>query len=77
MYRGSYCRCRGVSRLIQTKDDELFTILIFALAVTFGGIGELLGVTDAIGAFLIGLALGATRLLNGGRSMAIYHSYSI
>ena len=52
---------RVVSRLIQTKDDELFTILIFGLAVAFGGIGELLGVTDAIGAFLIGLALGATR----------------
>lgn len=52
---------RIVSRLVQTKDDELFTILIFALAVAFGGIGELLGVTDAIGAFLIGLALGATR----------------
>lgn len=52
---------RVVSRLVQTKDDELFTILIFALAVAFGGIGELLGVTDAIGAFLIGLALGATR----------------
>jgi len=52
---------RLVSRLVQTKDDELFTLLIFALAVAFGGIGELLGVTDAIGAFLIGLALGATR----------------
>jgi CPA2 family monovalent cation:H+ antiporter-2 len=52
---------RVVSRLIQTKDDELFALLIFALAVTFGGIGDLIGVTDAIGAFLIGLALGATR----------------
>lgn len=52
---------RLLSRLVQTKDDELFALLIFALAVTFGGIGELLGVTDAIGAFLIGLALGATR----------------
>jgi CPA2 family monovalent cation:H+ antiporter-2 len=50
-----------VSRLIQTKDDELFTILFFGLAVAFGGIGELLGVSDAIGAFLIGLVLGATR----------------
>lgn len=50
-----------VSKLVQTKDDELFALLIFALALTFGGIGELLGVTDAIGAFLIGLALGATR----------------
>lgn len=50
-----------VSRLVQTKDDELFTILFFGLAVAFGGIGELLGVSDAIGAFLIGLVLGATR----------------
>ena len=52
---------RVISRLIQTKDDELFTILFFGLAVAFGGIGELLGVSDAIGAFLIGLVLGATR----------------
>ena len=52
---------RVVSRLVNTKDDELFTILFFGLAVAFGGIGELLGVSDAIGAFLIGLVLGATR----------------
>jgi len=50
-----------VARLVRTKDDELFTILFFGLAVAFGGIGELLGVSDAIGAFLIGLVLGATR----------------
>ena len=52
---------RVVSRLVNTKDDELFTILFFGLAVAFGGIGSLLGVSDAIGAFLIGLVLGATR----------------
>ena len=52
---------RVVSRLIRTKDDELFTILFFGLAVLFGGIGEILGVTDAIGAFMIGLVLGASR----------------
>ena len=52
---------RVVSRLIGTRDDELFTILFFGLAVAFGGIGELIGVSDAIGAFLIGLVLGATR----------------
>jgi CPA2 family monovalent cation:H+ antiporter-2 len=52
---------RVVSRLVNTRDDELFTILFFGLAVAFGGIGELLGVSDAIGAFLIGLVLGATR----------------
>ena len=52
---------RFVSRLVNTKDDELFTILFFGLAVAFGGIGELLGVSNAIGAFLIGLVLGASR----------------
>nr|WP_231369198.1 cation:proton antiporter [Frigoribacterium sp. CG_9.8] len=52
---------KWVSKLFRTKDDELFTILFFGLAVGFGGIGELLGVTDAIGAFLIGLVLGATK----------------
>jgi CPA2 family monovalent cation:H+ antiporter-2 len=52
---------RFVSRLFHTKDDELFTILFFGLAVLFAGLGEQLGVTDAIGAFLIGLVLGATR----------------
>lgn len=52
---------RLVSRFLQTKDDELFTILFFGLAVAFGGIGEKLGVSDAIGAFLIGLVLGASR----------------
>jgi len=50
-----------VSRLFRTKDDELFTILFFGLAILFAGIGEVIGVTDAIGAFLIGLVLAATR----------------
>ena len=52
---------RIVSRLVNTRDDELFTVLFFGLAVLFAGVGELLGVSDAIGAFLIGLVLGATR----------------
>ncbi|MGE3193143.1 MAG: cation:proton antiporter, partial [Microbacteriaceae bacterium] len=52
---------RVVSRLVGTRDDELFTILFFGLAVAFAGVGELVGVSDAIGAFLIGLVLGATR----------------
>src|SRR5690606_36231551 len=50
-----------LSRLLGARDDELFTIAFFGLALAFGGLGELLGVSDAIGAFLIGLVLGATR----------------
>jgi CPA2 family monovalent cation:H+ antiporter-2 len=60
-----------VSRLFRTKDDELFTILFFGLAIMFGGIGEILGVTDAIGAFLIGLVLGASRYRNRIEQIAI------
>ncbi|HEY2555782.1 MAG TPA: cation:proton antiporter, partial [Diaminobutyricibacter sp.] len=55
----------------RTKDDELFTILFFGLAVLFAGIGEILGVTDAIGAFLIGLVLGATKYRNKIEHIAI------
>jgi CPA2 family monovalent cation:H+ antiporter-2 len=62
---------RFVSRMFRTKDDELFTILFFGLAIMFGGIGEILGVTDAIGAFLIGLVLGATRYRNRIENIAI------
>lgn len=49
-----------LSKILRTKDGELFAVGFFALAILFGGIGEELGVTDAIGAFLIGLILGAT-----------------
>lgn len=62
---------RVISRLIGTRDDELFTILFFGLAVAFGGIGELLGVSDAIGAFLIGLVLGATRFRSRIEQLAL------
>lgn len=62
---------RFVSRLVGTRDDELFTVLFFGLAVTFGGIGEMVGVSDAIGAFLIGLVLGATRFRSRIEQLAL------
>lgn len=62
---------RHVSRVLGARDDELFTVLFFGLAVAFGGIGELLGVSNAIGAFLIGLVLGATRFRTRIESFAL------
>ena len=62
---------RFVSKLVNTRDDELFTVLFFGLAVGFGGVGELLGVSDAIGAFLIGLVLGATRFRSRIEQLAL------
>jgi CPA2 family monovalent cation:H+ antiporter-2 len=62
---------KHVGRLLGARDDELFTILFFGLAVAFGGIGDLLGVSDAIGAFLIGLVVGATRFRSRIESFAL------
>ncbi|MCU1569656.1 MAG: cation:proton antiporter [Naasia sp.] len=62
---------RVVTRLFRVRDAELFTIAFVGLAVLFGGIGDVLGVTDAIGAFLIGLVLGASRHRNRIEQVAV------
>ena len=49
-----------VGRLIATPDDELLTVCFVGLAVLTAGIAEELGVSDAIGAFMIGLVLAET-----------------
>ena len=51
---------RLVGRLIDTPDDELLTVCFVGLAVLVAGVAEELGVSDAIGAFMIGLVLAET-----------------
>ncbi|WP_222268256.1 cation:proton antiporter [Modestobacter marinus] len=51
---------RWVSRLVGTKDEEIVVVLALGLAISTAGLGERLGVSDAIGAFMIGLILAAT-----------------
>ncbi|MEU3663855.1 cation:proton antiporter [Streptomyces sp. NPDC032940] len=51
---------RLVGRLIETRDDELLVISFLGAAVLVAGISELLGVADAIGAFMVGLILAGT-----------------
>jgi monovalent cation:H+ antiporter-2, CPA2 family len=51
---------RLVSRLMRTKDEEIVVVLALGMAVTTAGAGEQLGVSDAIGAFMIGLILAST-----------------
>jgi len=51
---------RLVSRLVGTKDEQIVVVLAIGLAVVTAGLAERLGVSDAIGAFMIGLILGAT-----------------
>jgi len=46
-----------VGRLVTSADDELLTISFVGLAVLVAGLAEELGVSDAIGAFMVGMIL--------------------
>ncbi|MBV6509005.1 MAG: K(+)/H(+) antiporter subunit KhtU [Acidimicrobiales bacterium] len=50
----------AVGRLVPTDDDELLTVSFVGLAVLVAGIASELGVSDAIGAFMIGLIVAET-----------------
>ncbi|MFI0138015.1 cation:proton antiporter [Streptomyces luteogriseus] len=49
-----------VGRLIETRDNELLVISFLGAAVLVAGVAEVLGVADAIGAFMVGLILAGT-----------------
>ena len=51
---------RLVSALMDTRDEEIVVVLALGLAISTAGAGEHLGVSDAIGAFMIGLILAST-----------------
>jgi CPA2 family monovalent cation:H+ antiporter-2 len=51
---------RWVSRLMETSDDELLTVCFVGLAVLGAGVATELSVSEAIGAFMIGLVLAET-----------------
>jgi CPA2 family monovalent cation:H+ antiporter-2 len=48
---------RLVGRLMDTPDDELLTVCFVGLAVLMAGVAEEMGVSDAIGAFMVGTVL--------------------
>lgn len=48
---------RWIGRLIHVRDDELLVISFLGAAVLVAGVSEVLGVADAIGAFMVGLIL--------------------
>jgi monovalent cation:H+ antiporter-2, CPA2 family len=52
---------RWVGRLVHSEDDELLTVLFVGLAVFIAGAAEEVGVSDAIGAFMVGLILAETK----------------
>lgn len=49
-----------ISRLFETRDNELLVISFLGAAVLVAGVAEEFGVADAIGAFMVGLMLGQT-----------------
>lgn len=49
-----------MGRLIHTRDNELLVISFLGAAVLVAGVSEVLGVADAIGAFMVGLILAGT-----------------
>ncbi|GAA3834088.1 cation:proton antiporter [Sphaerisporangium flaviroseum] len=51
---------RFVGKLVETRDNELLVVMFTGLAVLTAGLAEELGVSDAIGAFMIGLILATT-----------------
>jgi monovalent cation:H+ antiporter-2, CPA2 family len=53
---------RYVAKLIGSSSDELLTIAFVGLAILVAGVAEELGVSDAIGAFMVGLILAETVL---------------
>ncbi|MFJ8817292.1 cation:proton antiporter [Amycolatopsis thermoflava] len=53
---------RLVSRLFGSADDELLTVCFVGVAVLGAAVAEELGVSDAIGAFMVGMMLGGSKV---------------
>jgi CPA2 family monovalent cation:H+ antiporter-2 len=53
---------RFVGRLIDSEDNELLTILFVGLAILVAGVAGELGVSEAIGAFMVGLIIAETKV---------------
>ncbi len=51
---------RLVGRLVAVRDNELLVVSFLGAAVLVAGVSELLGVADAIGAFMVGLIFAGT-----------------
>ncbi|MEU6337659.1 cation:proton antiporter [Streptomyces cellulosae] len=51
---------RLIGRLIAVRDNELLVISFLGAAILIAGVSEVLGVVDAIGAFMVGLILAGT-----------------
>ncbi|MBV2353826.1 cation:proton antiporter [Streptomyces sp. J2-1] len=62
---------RLIGRLISVRDNELLVLSFLGAAILVAGISEVLGVVDAIGAFMVGLILAGTP--SGPRIRSLVH----
>ncbi len=53
---------RLADRLLDTDEEELVTVIAIGLAILFAGFAEELGVSDAIGALMVGLVVSQTAM---------------
>lgn len=53
---------RLADRLLDTDEEELVTVIAIGLAILFAGLAEKLGVSDAIGALMVGLVVSQTSM---------------
>jgi CPA2 family monovalent cation:H+ antiporter-2 len=53
---------RAVGTLLSTREDELLAVIVVGLVALVAGLSEQVGVSDAIGALLIGLVVSRTSL---------------
>lgn len=53
---------RTFNALLGTEDDELLSIIVLGVAVLFAGVADYIGVSEAIGALMIGLIVSRTVL---------------
>ncbi len=60
-----------VQRLLGAREDELLVVLFFGLALTVAGAAEVLGVSEAIGAFMAGLLVGGTAVAPRVRKLVL------
>jgi CPA2 family monovalent cation:H+ antiporter-2 len=49
-----------ISKLIDIKSDELFILFLFSLVMLVSGFAKMIGISEAVGAFLIGLVFAET-----------------
>jgi CPA2 family monovalent cation:H+ antiporter-2 len=61
---------RAISRLVFTPNDEVLLLVVLGLALLVAGLAQRLGVSAAVGAFLVGIAISGPAAASAGPLLA-------